>query len=373
MVVHCEFRTMVPIYILTGPFLAIIEISSLSVLIITIIGGGHNEIEESSETDVDKISNGIKSLRQFLGNSKGLSNVLVAFIVIISVFLSKYATTTTSSSAKFSNLITDLHDIPSLNTHHSNMGRNASQYPPFKNSFRYNHNASDTIVSNNGIHQNPMYDGNNNAADKGGATAKLDNKINNLYVNWTRKNDTKEEIIHSDLATSEKYKSRKMYFSSDESRPIKTEIVLRNSPSTWQSRSQLTKRKSNINIDEPNKLKENSTYDENRNTHLKFARHFNLSNSSKNISWHHVLPIWKKVMHNLATNMESNENTGEETQNVIKTWQNTLLGMLAIILFASFFVQLSLLITTFTTITVINSSILLKMPFSCQCSYLNYA
>ena len=373
MLVHCEFRKMVPIYILTGPFLAIIEISTLSVLIITIISGGHNETEESSETDVDKMTNRIKSLRQFLCNSKGLSNVLVAFIVIISVFLSTYATTTTSSSAKFSNLITDLHDIPSLNTHHSNMGINASQYLPFKNTFRYNHKASDTIVSNNGIHQNPMYHGNNHAADKGGGTAKLDNKINNLYVNWTRKDDTKEEIIHSDVATSEKYKSSNMYFSSDESRPIKTEIVLSNSISTWHSRSQPKKRKSNINIDELNKLKENSKYDEKRNTYLKFIRHFNLSNSSENISWHHVLPIWKKVMHNLATNMETNENNGEETQNVIKTWQNTLLGMLGIILFASFFVQLSLLITTFTAVTVIISYNLLVFLFSCQCRYLKDA
>ena len=319
MVVHCEFRTMVPIYMLTGPFLAIIEISSLSVLIITIIGGDHNEIEESSETDVDKMTNGIKSVRQFLCNSKGLSNVMVAFIVIMSVFLSKYATTNTSSSAKVSNMITDSHDIPSLNAHHSNMVRNASQYPPFKNSFRYHHKASDTIVSNNGIHQNPMYHGNNNAADKGGGTAKLDNKINNLYVNWTRKDDTKEEIIHSDVATSKAYKSSKMYFSSYKSRPIKTEVVLSNLTSTWQSRSQLKKGKRNINIDEQNKLKENrETYDEKRNTRLKFVRQFNLSKSSENISWHHVLPIRKKVMHDLATKMETNENNGEETSNVIK-------------------------------------------------------
>ena len=71
------------------------------------------------------------------------------------------------------------------------------------------------------------------------------------------------------------------------------------------------------------------------------------------MSWHHVLPIWRKVMHNLATKMKTNENEEEEAKkSVIKTWKNTLLGMLAIILFASLFLQLSLLINTFTTSTV---------------------
>ena len=89
--------------------------------------------------------------------------------------------------------------------------------------------------------------------------------------------------------------------------------------------------------------------------HLSTERQFNLSTISKNISWHHVLPIWKKVMHNLATKMETNENKEkEETERkaVIKTWKNTLLGILSIILFSALFLQLSLLITTFTTITV---------------------
>ena len=91
------------------------------------------------------------------------------------------------------------------------------------------------------------------------------------------------------------------------------------------------------------------------NRHLNLETQLNLSTTSKNISWHHVLPIWRKVMHNLATKMETNDNKEkEETERkaVIKTWKNTLLGILAIILFSALFLQLSLLITTFTTITV---------------------
>ena len=102
------------------------------------------------------------------------------------------------------------------------------------------------------------------------------------------------------------------------------------------------------------------------NRHLNLETQLNLSTTSKNISWHHVLPIWRKVMHNLATKMETNENKKEETQKkaVINTWKNTLLGILAIILFASLFLQLSFLITIFTTDTVSN-----KYSFILQCNY----
>ena len=65
-----------------------------------------------------------------------------------------------------------------------------------------------------------------------------------------------------------------------------------------------------------------------------------------------LLPSWNHNMQHLAGRGKASENYPVEIHRIVRTSQKTFLGALAIIVFAAFFVQLTLIITTFTTAKV---------------------
>ena len=363
LMVHNDFRTLVLFYILSGPFFAIIEVASVAILIMTICDHGIMRSVTSLNTSI-----GIKYVKQYLCYPKAMSNILIAVIVMICVLLSRYAASSVSS--KNSIQLTSMHGNEPLPTSHvQNISlQNASKYNhlPFKPPFQYNNNALATRISNNSGIYNLFV---SNAAVRKRDASKQD--ISNGYVlmNGTRTDNRRDNIVASNLLESRQNQRNKSVSSTNETRQKHTVIPFHNI--TSHGRNELIKQRS---MDEANNRSKHDS-EGIKNKDLRFARKLNFSSSFENITWHHVLPIWKKVIHKmLATNIKrSNENGNENhrtTQNVIRTWKSTLLGMLAIILFASFFVQLSLLITTFTTLKVLkNQSWLPFNGLQCSCRH----
>ena len=341
LMVHNDLRILVPAYLLSGPSLAIIEIAYLSVLIIPTCD---SEIIQSSTAYKTNI--GLTSVRRFLCYPRGLAHIFSAMMVMLSVVLSEYST----SSSTISNQQTHLYARRSLSlsdTHHANL-RNASQYYhlPFQNSFQCHYYASVATIVNNSIQHNVMDNG--KAAARNGLT-KQNNKINNVYINRTRNEDTRGNSFSLPQLVSPKLKGDRKNYKMQQKGTKNDADILKDITSEFNEL--LRQNVANVVMKSNISKKEIETM---KNGHLKYGSKFNSSNNTEIISWPHVLPIWKHVMNNLAANTQTNENGKIVTQNVIKRWQNTLLGMLAIILFAAFFVQLSLLITTFTTLKVVS-------------------
>ena len=346
-----DFQTMFPIYIMMGPFLAIIEIASLVVLINNICDTDRS----TAATKVYPKNYGIGAVKQFLCYPKGLTNILVTLIVIASVSLSNHATTSTSKLSEQKPNISGIRLLPPFHVHHVSW-KNISQYntSPHNNVLQYNLKPFNPRVSNNASHRNSIFIGIENAVKHHPTKREYFEILNSKLIS---QNDTQSKKLNKPYLQSV-FKSTKIIqdLEMPKRRTEKTSDAMNMISSIFQEKSQvgisnIVKSDNELNIvNETHALISDST----NNKHLKFERHFNLTETSKNMSWHHVLPIWRKVMHNLATKMKTNENKEEETKkkSVIKTWKNTLLGMLAIILFASLFLQLSLLINTSTTNTV---------------------
>ena len=104
LLVRSDFQTMFPIYITMGPFLAIIEIVSLVALMKIICDTDKVLVSANSKEK----SSGNRAVKHFLCYPKGLANILVTLIVIISIFLSNYATTSTFSTLRYVHQKTDI-------------------------------------------------------------------------------------------------------------------------------------------------------------------------------------------------------------------------------------------------------------------------
>ena len=368
-----ELRNLVPIYLLVGPFFAIIEVAPLSILMIS---NCDNRITRRSS--VYKIGKDcIVSVRSFLCYPKGLSHILIALIVLISIFLSNHD----PSMSPLTTIVKYKTDLQGCKTsfppfiHHRYLPNNSFskdlEYSPSIRRFNYTTNASTRrMVSNNLIDNNRRKYIGNNAVTKGIGN---NNKTGNSFVN-----ETKNDLPNRLWAISKLTKKRSSIQVNTESSMPKM-----NKPTSSSRMSRLKKKGNNLiqtkDMNILNKL-HTSTVNNNTTTRsqlkpIKSASQLNLSNIPENISWHHVLPIWKKVMHNLAATAlkpSRNEENTISTKDVITTWKNTLLGMLAITLFSSFVFQLSLLVTVLTTFKVaINDQKAFLIPKRIQCSYIN--
>ena len=346
-----------------GPFLAIIEIVSL-VALMKIICDTDKVLVSAN---VNEKSGGNRAVKHFLCYPRGLANILVTLIVIISIFLSNYATTSTFSTLKYVHQKADISEerfLSSPHVHHESRKNQSTLYnaSPLKPVLLDNLNKR---LSNNAVHQKSSSIGFNNSY-RHDATIEKDLKI--PITNMASKSFLNNGNDSSPFQLiRQKYKKISEIIMNQKHNLLKTATTINSNPRLMQERTHASM--PNI-VKADNELKvvhnTSTTSHTKNNRHLNLETQLNLSTTSKNISWHHVLPIWRKVMHNLATKMETNENKKEETQKkaVINTWKNTLLGILAIILFASLFLQLSFLITIFTTDTVSN-----KYSFILQCSY----
>ena len=178
--VNIDLRILLPAYLLTGPSIAIIEIAFCSVLIITIC-----DLDRRHASNVYTMSIGFPYIRQFLSYSRGLSHVFAAIIVILSVVLSEYAT----SSSIISNQQTYLYANKSLltsDTHHASLRNATENYASaFENSFSYKYGAS--VTANNALQHNAV-DYNKPAAI--GVLTKRSNNMSNAYINDTTKHVT---------------------------------------------------------------------------------------------------------------------------------------------------------------------------------------
>ena len=359
LLVRSDFQTMFPIYITMGPFLAIIEIVSLVALMKIICDT--DKVLVSANTN--EKSGGNRAVKNFLCYPRGLANILVTLIVIISIFLSNYATTSTLRYVHQKTDISEERFLSSPPVHHESRRNQSPHYnaSPFKPVLLDELNKR---LSNNVVHKksssigiDKIYRHDATIEEEHGTT--ISNLVVNNYLN--NENDSSSYQLKS-----QNYKETSEIKTNQKYNLIKTATTINSNPRSMHERTHASM--PNI-VKADNELKEvhktSTTSHTRNNRHLNLETQLNLSTTSKNISWHHVLPIWRKVMHNLATKMETNENKKEETQKkaVINTWKNTLLGILAIILFASLFLQLSFLITIFTTDTVSN-----KYSFILQCS-----
>ena len=360
--VRSDFQTLFPIYMTIGPFLAIIEIGSLVSLMKIITDT--NKITSSS--NVNQKSSAIRAIKQFLYYPKGLANILVTLIVIISIFLSNYATTSTSIYVEQKTNISGEKLLSSLHVHHENW-KNHSNYNarPLKPVLLHNLKAFNKRISNNAVHKKNTFNGINNLIHHDASRRDANDA---LHSNFTSKIDSNNRNIPPSFLALIQNSRKSLQTLADQKRHLLKTVTFINSNTPFMHEKSHVAMPNIIKTDNELKVvnKTSTTSSSANNRHLNLETQFNLSTTSKNISWHHVLPIWKKVMHNLATKMETNENKEEGTQKnaVIKTWKNTLVGILAIILFASLFLQLSLLITTFTTKPVSN-----KYKFIFQCIY----
>ena len=363
LLVRSDFQTMFPIYITMGPFLAIIEIVSL-VALMKIICDTDKVLVSANANEK---SGGNKAVKQFLCYPRGLANILVTLIVIISIFLSNYATTSTFSTLKYVRQKADISEERFLSSPHVHHESRKNQ------STHYNASTLEPVLldelnkrlSNNAVHKksssigiNKIYRHDATIEEEHGTT--IASLVVKNYLN-------KENDSSSFQLKSQNYEETSEIITNQKYNLLKTATTINSNPRSMHERTHASM--PNI-VKADNELKvvhkTSTTSHTENNRHLNLETQLNLSTTSKNISWHHVLPIWRKVMHNLATKMETNENKKEETQKkaVINTWKNTLLGILAIILFASLFLQLSFLITIFTTDTVSN-----KYSYILQCSY----
>ena len=368
-----ELRNLVPIYLLVGPFFAIIEVAPLSILMIS---NCDNRItRRSSVHEIGKRC--IVSVRSFLCYPKGLSHILIALIVLISIFLSNHD----PSISPLTTIVKDKTDLQGCKTsfppfiHHRCLLNNPFskdlEYSPSKRRFNYTTNASTRrMVSNNLIDKYRRKYIGNNAVTKGVG--------NNNKTGYSFANETKNNLPNRLWAISKLTKKRSSIQVNTESSMPKM-----NKPTSSSRMSRLKKRGNNLiqtkDMNILNKLYP-STVNNNITTRsqlkpIKSASQLNLSNIPENTTWHHVLPIWKKVMHNLAATAlkaSRNEENTISTKDVITTWKNTLLGMLAITLFLSFVFQLSLLVTVLTTFKVaINDQSAFLIPMQIQCSCIN--
>ena len=325
--VQTDFQAMFPIYIMMGPSLAIVEIASLVALINNICDT--DKILENTTVTVK--SRGIGALKQFLCHSKGSANVLVTLIVIISISLTNYASTSISKYTEQKSNISEASLLSSSHVHRE---------------------SNNEMMFNNSLHMNSIFVGIDHVINANQPKQELSSSSTNPKYETSNGTDS-----NNSSSTYLRLKRKSKMNTKDFADQTQSTAIGINSNLPIMHRKNRVVVPKTLNSDNKLKVvnKTRTTPQTNNIRHLSTERQFNLSTNSKNISWHHVLPIWKKVMHNLATKMETNENKEkEETERkaVIKTWKNTLLGILAIILFSALFLQLSLLITTFTTITV---------------------
>ena len=130
LLVRSDFQTMFPIYITMGPFLAIIEIVSLVALMKIICDT--DKVLVSANTN--EKSGGNRAVKNFLCYPRGLANILVTLIVIISIFLSNYATTSTLRYVHQKTDISEERFLSSLPVHHESRRNQSAHYnaSPFK-------------------------------------------------------------------------------------------------------------------------------------------------------------------------------------------------------------------------------------------------